>query len=447
MALRSPLAYGLPLVAGLVLALTGCALLAGADASDIAQGGAGAGAEGGEGGAGVCIVEDCPAGPCESAACEGGECAREPMAQGVPCSDSGGQLCDGSGRCVQCLTAAECEGSDSCVGSVCVLELCANGAIDGDETDIDCGGATCPPCTLAAACQASDDCESGFCDSGACAACSGDTDCQSDSYCDPNGECRPRMSGGVACSSGLECDSDFCVDGVCCDALCDGPCEACDQAGSRGVCRPHAAGADPDADCTAGGDSCNGAGLCHCSDGMSSVDETGVDCGGPTCDACALGQGCDAPSDCLSDACVNNLCVSPSCGDGFVNGLDECDGTGLGNPGETATCDVDCTFVACGDGVFNTIAEACDDGGTDPCGPCNETCTGVGSGSVCGDGVVCPDSEIGEESFPGTDACGLYNASCSGPARVQCVAMASSVRIPRSARRSFLVIWRAVSTT
>ncbi len=104
------------------------------------------------------------------------------------------------------------------------------------------------------------------------------------------------------------------------------------------------------------------------------------------------------------------------CGDGVI-GLktgEQCD-----DAGESATCDVDCTPPACGDGVLNTTAgEACDDGFTDECGTCNADCTGPGTGSTCGDGIICPETEVCDDGFTGD--CGICNADCAGPGTGSC---------------------------
>ena len=42
----------------------------------------------------------------------------------------------------------------------------------------------------------------------------------------------------------------------------------------------------------------------------------------------------------------------------------------------------------CGDGV-REAGELCDDRNTEPCGSCNATCTGPGTGADCEDGVGC----------------------------------------------------------
>ena len=95
-------------------------------------------------------------------------------------------------------------------------------------------------------------------------------------------------------------------------------------------------GAESDLDCGAGctlkcasGQSCTsgadcGSGLCHavtrrcvddpCADGARSAQETDVDCGGPTCGACALGRQCTADRDCASAACRTTCVASFSLG-------------------------------------------------------------------------------------------------------------------------------------
>lgn len=55
-----------------------------------------------------------------------------------------------------------------------VVAICANARKDGDETDVDCGGATCPPCGNARTCSARRDCKSLVCSAGKC---SGDLGC------------------------------------------------------------------------------------------------------------------------------------------------------------------------------------------------------------------------------------------------------------------------------
>lgn len=66
------------------------------------------------------------------------------------------------------------------------------------------------------------------------------------------------------------------------------------------------------------------------------------------------------------------------CGDGNVDQNEQCD-----DMGESATCNLDCTDAACGDGKTNVSAgEDCDDSGES--GTCNGDCTTA----MCGDGKI-----------------------------------------------------------
>ena len=103
---------------------------------------------------------------------------------------------------------------------------------------------------------------------------------------------------------------------------------------------------------------------------------------------------------------IDNLTVgdyvdlSP-CGDGLVQD-DECD-----DMGESATCDVDCTFAACGDGTFNVSSgEACDTGGATA--TCNADCTVP----VCGDGVI---NSLAGEACDDAGETATCNIDCTLP--------------------------------
>ena len=123
-----------------------------------------------------------------------------------------------------------------------------------------------------------------------------------------------------------------------------------------------------DTDCTMG--RCP-AGFCvgaTCTNTTMDGMETDVDCGGPGCLACVDGLMCAADRDCVSMDCDTAVCIS--CGDGTTNGGETCD-----DSGESATCDVDCTAVSCGDRVINVSAgESCDDGNMTRGDGCSATC-------------------------------------------------------------------------
>ncbi|MCB9753949.1 MAG: DUF4215 domain-containing protein [Myxococcales bacterium] len=94
----------------------------------------------------------------------------------------------------------------------------------------------------------------------------------------------------------------------------------------------------------------------------------------------------------------------PVCGDGVVEGDEECDGGG-----ETADCNDDCTAALCGDGIVNASAgEACDDGNDDDADACVSGCVEA----ACGDGYVWTESEACDDGNDVdddacTNACGL----------------------------------------
>jgi len=87
--------------------------------------------------------------------------------------------------------------------------------------------------------------------------------------------------------------------------------------------------------------------------------------------------------------------TEPACGNGLVEGEEECD-----DVEGSATCDQDCTFADCGDRAVNAAAgEECDEGGATA--RCDGDCTVV----VCGDGLIneavgeeCDGASLGEET-------------------------------------------------
>ena len=86
---------------------------------------------------------------------------------------------------------------------------------------------------------------------------------------------------------------------------------------------------------------------------------------------------CDDGNSEEADGCTN-ACTAPRCGDLILQLGEECD-----EGGESLTCDSDCTPVECGDGVQNLIAgEECDEGGESEI--CNDNCTFA----QCGDGIL-----------------------------------------------------------
>ncbi|HMI94445.1 MAG TPA: hypothetical protein VK509_23895 [Polyangiales bacterium] len=65
--------------------------------------------------------------------------------------------------------AQECVQSDDDASCAPPAPRCDDGALNGDESDRDCGGTTCTPCALDAACARDEDCASDVCWTGRCA--------------------------------------------------------------------------------------------------------------------------------------------------------------------------------------------------------------------------------------------------------------------------------------
>lgn len=65
---------------------------------------------------------------------------------------------------------------------------CTDGFINGNETDVDCGG-SCPRCGVGKVCQFRRDCTTAYCNEGTCTQCTNDTQCGADCGGCDNGTC------------------------------------------------------------------------------------------------------------------------------------------------------------------------------------------------------------------------------------------------------------------
>jgi hypothetical protein len=169
----------------------------------------------------------------------------------------------------------------------------------------------------------------------------------------------------------------------------------------------------------------------HCSDGTTSGDESGVDCGG-SCAPCPSGGGCGDAADCTSGVCSSGICQSPTCNDGVRNGTElavDCGGacpngcptgttcTTSGDCTAPDTCDVSqgiCVAPECNDGLKNNDESDVDCGGPN-CGACDplKDCVTAGdcTSLVCAAGTCLPAGcsdgvQNGNES----------DVDCGGPA-------------------------------
>lgn len=117
---------------------------------------------------------------------------------------------------------ARCRADSECGGAVCVLgkcvPQCASKRRDGDETDVDCGGA-CEPCRDGQRCKSGEDCRSGACEASRCGRnfCSdgvigdGETDVDCGGTCAAEKLCALHAK----CHEDTDCSSNACRNEVC----------------------------------------------------------------------------------------------------------------------------------------------------------------------------------------------------------------------------------------
>jgi len=73
------------------------------------------------------VTADCPSSgnQCQPAMCNSETCSTVNAPQGLPCNQGGGQLCNGTGMCVQCITAGNCPPTgNQCVQATCSAQTC-----------------------------------------------------------------------------------------------------------------------------------------------------------------------------------------------------------------------------------------------------------------------------------------------------------------------------------
>lgn len=124
----------------------------------------------------------------------------------------------------------------------------------------------------------------------------------------------------------------------------------------------------------------------------------------------------DNRTDCDDSDC-QALLACASCGDGVLNGGEECDD---GNTRDGDACEADCTFPFCGNGVTDSLEE-CDDGAknsnTTP-NTCRESC----QRPRCGDGVqddneACDNGEQNSNSLANACRSNCQTPRCGDGAR------------------------------
>ena len=137
--------------------------------------------------------------------------------------DCGGipNVCQPCAVGLHCLVSSDCV-SNVCAGGVCSVASCMDGTQDGTESDVDCGGGSCAPCVVAKHCTQSPDCASGICTAGLCAAanCASPVKVGSESDVGCGGSGCPKCATGKSCGSADDCMSGSCSGGTCVTGYC-----------------------------------------------------------------------------------------------------------------------------------------------------------------------------------------------------------------------------------
>lgn len=262
-----------------------------------------------------------------------------------------------------CKEGEKCEGALDCVSKICREGKCAaaapaDGTKNGDETDVDCGGSKAPACADGKGCLVAADCTSGVCTGGKCQV-PNDTDGVK------NGDETGKDCGGSStkkCPTGEGCK----ITDDCDKVLCDATTKKCKVAAHD--------------------------------DGIKNLDETGIDCGGPTATVarCPTGQGCNATSDCNNVLCNGGAgagtCDAPSSTDGLKNGTETDVDCGGGAPTNANPC---AAGLAC------TVAADCASKGCNHKSQCAQarSCVNQYGGTTCGRG------EVGQAGAAHEDCC------------------------------------------
>jgi hypothetical protein len=313
----------------------------------------------------------------------------------------------GGPTCVPCAVLPTCtdgvkngqETGIDCGGPICtpcaVLPTCTDGVKNGQETGIDCGGPTCTPCVVAPTCTdgVKNGQETGIdCGGPTCAPCNtncitGNLNLKLDNYPTEttwnikNAANVQLYSGSGYSTPGANLNIPVCLPTGCYkftinDAYGDGICCTYGNGLFNLVVNGVSVASGGQFTNTLALDFCvNGVtSTPTCTDGVKNGQETGIDCGGPTCTPCAVLPTCtdgvkngqETGIDCGGPTCTP-CAVLPTCTDGVKNGQET--GIDCGGP----SCTPCAVLPTCTDGVKNGQETGIDCGGP-TCAPCNTNC-------------------------------------------------------------------------
>lgn len=177
-----------------LLASASCSLVLGLEEAKVKPTTSDAG--GGGGTAVQCTIDgDCPliVPQCQKYICNNNVCELGSEPDDTTCSLNGGTFCldgvcsresctdkrlngnesdiDCGGNCSPCQLTQLCNSPKDCASMSCnqiCISSCEDGQTDGTETDIDCGGGNCPQCFTGGKCFKPEDCVSKLCTANIC---------------------------------------------------------------------------------------------------------------------------------------------------------------------------------------------------------------------------------------------------------------------------------------
>lgn len=134
---------------------------------------------------------------------------------GIDCGGSCGNLCE-EGE--SCQSDFDCIG-EYCVEGRCIPPKCDDLRENGDETDLDCGGLVCTRCDLNKTCERADDCTSSYCalSTKTCQipTCADSAVNGNETDVDCGSSCPSKCLAGKACHAAEDCMSGTCTLGRC----------------------------------------------------------------------------------------------------------------------------------------------------------------------------------------------------------------------------------------
>ena len=352
------------------------------------------------------VAKDCQSGTCDNtqnppicgpaASCTDG--TKNGDETDKDCGGSCPNKCDGAKGCAK---------NDDCKSALCdtkttppacqIPTSCTDTQLNGDETDVDCGGSCATKCAPDKGCKVGGDCTTNACDTKktppvcfdppSCTNAKKDGD-ETDVDC--GGSCAEKCDKDEGCKVNDDCKSKSCDAGktdkclvppTCSDTIKNGDETDVDCGGSCATKCAKTKGCKLDADCAATL-ACSTAGICEdkdtCTDGNKNGDETDIDCGGSCKTPCKDGRGCTKGQDCESTLCdaaaKPPVCVAgPACDDGKQNGDEtdiDCGGSCKTKctPNKGCKLDVDCSTGSCDKSANPAVCvtpAACTDGKLD----------------------------------------------------------------------------------